>query len=354
MSAPHPATPPTANRIPTSRPLTLGSAQRTLARLGDMSDVALVALATALPGVPSEAWARAAVATLLLGLRRYVWGALATLTRPARRSLLLCGGPAANLELQTMLQQRGEGRLRIAGTINLNRQPVEDVLAALQARIVDCVALQMGQTPIEKLNAVLHACESEGVEVWLLGDALAPLRTTPRSDELGERALIVYAESPPGWRRLLGRAIDLVTASLALAIVTPLLLLPAALAMQLDGRGPIFHGQERVGRRGRRFRLWKLRTMVQSAPRLQLDAPAANDRDLPAPSSTGDVRVTRVGRLLRRLKIDELPRLWNVLRGDLSLIGPRPPTPDEAARFEPWQRRQLLETPGQIVTNAAE
>jgi lipopolysaccharide/colanic/teichoic acid biosynthesis glycosyltransferase len=131
------------------------------------------------------------------------------------------------------------------------------------------------------------------------------------------------------------RAVDVVGASAALLLLSPLLAL-AALAVKLEDGGPAFYRQRRVGLHGSEFELLKLRTMIVGAERQ--GAGHAVDR--------GDARITRVGRVLRRLSIDELPQLWNVVRGDMSLVGPRPTLAYQVSRYSPRQRRRLDVKPG--------
>jgi lipopolysaccharide/colanic/teichoic acid biosynthesis glycosyltransferase len=129
------------------------------------------------------------------------------------------------------------------------------------------------------------------------------------------------------------RAADVAGAALGLVVSSPVLAL-AALAIKLDGGGPIFYRQQRVGRDGRDFELLKLRTMEVGAERGGYAV------------SAGDQRITRVGRVLRRLSLDELPQLWNVLRGDMSLVGPRPTLRYQVDQYTERQRRRLDVKPG--------
>ena len=131
------------------------------------------------------------------------------------------------------------------------------------------------------------------------------------------------------------RAVDLAGAALALLLASPLLFL-AALAISLDDRGPVLYRQRRVGRHGEEFDLLKLRTMVVGAE-AQGAGLAVNE---------GDARITRAGRVLRRLSLDELPQLWNVVRGEMSLVGPRPTLAYQVERYTPRQRRRLEVKPG--------
>ena len=131
------------------------------------------------------------------------------------------------------------------------------------------------------------------------------------------------------------RALDLIVAVLAIALLSPLLAL-AAVLIRLESRGPVFYRQRRVGRHGEPFELWKLRTMVPGA-----EAMGAGIYVL-----EGDTRITRVGRLLRRFSLDELPNLINVLKGDMAIVGPRPTIQEQVDRYTERQRRRLEVKPG--------
>ncbi len=143
----------------------------------------------------------------------------------------------------------------------------------------------------------------------------------------------------------LKRAIDLVGSALGLLLLAPLIGIVALLVV-LDSGFPILYRWNVVGRRGRHFTGYKFRTMVHNAEELQRRLEAQNEMQGPVFKIRNDPRVTRVGRLLRRYSLDELPQLWSVLKGDMSLVGPRPPLQTEWQRFEPWQRRKLAVTPG--------
>jgi lipopolysaccharide/colanic/teichoic acid biosynthesis glycosyltransferase len=138
-----------------------------------------------------------------------------------------------------------------------------------------------------------------------------------------------------GRRHAVNRAVDVALAGVGLAAASPALAVAAA-AIKLDDRGPVFYRQRRVGQDGREFELLKLRTMVVGAEQ-QGAGYAVNE---------GDPRITRAGRLLRRLSIDEVPQLWNVVRGDMSIVGPRPTLAYQVERYTPRQRRRLEVKPG--------
>lgn len=148
-----------------------------------------------------------------------------------------------------------------------------------------------------------------------------------------------------GWQLRVKRGVDLVLSALLLVLLAPSFLL-IAIAIRLDSRGPVIFRQTRCGKDGRLFTFFKFRSMVDGAEDQQENLEDFNEADGPIFKIRNDPRLTRVGRVLRRTSLDELPQVWNVLRGDMSLIGPRPPIPSEVLRYEPWQRRRLLAVPG--------
>ncbi len=161
-----------------------------------------------------------------------------------------------------------------------------------------------------------------------------------------DSVLPAWASSPRWrWALRLKRAMDLVLASIGVVLLAPVAAV-AAILIKLDSRGPVFHRMEWVGFRGRRFVGYKLRTMVSDAEERREGLKRFNEMTGPVFKMRDDPRVTRVGRFLRRASIDELPQLWSVLRGDMSLVGPRPPGAHEYAEFEPYQRLKVAVAPG--------
>ena len=141
------------------------------------------------------------------------------------------------------------------------------------------------------------------------------------------------------------RVLDIVGASLGLIISSPLLLV-AAVLIKLESRGPVIYRSVRIGRGARPFAFLKLRSMVDGAEQHRHKLSHLNEADGPVFKIAADPRVTRIGRLLRMTSIDEIPQLWNVLRGEMSLVGPRPPIAEEVVQYEPWQLRRLDVVPG--------
>jgi exopolysaccharide biosynthesis polyprenyl glycosylphosphotransferase len=167
-----------------------------------------------------------------------------------------------------------------------------------------------------------------------------------RVQQLDRRA-VLYLEPRirTGWRRLAKRTFDLAFASLCLVISLPVIAL-AALAIRLESPGPVFFRQDRIGLDGRRFKMTKLRTMVCDAEERRGELLELNEADGPLFKIREDPRITRVGRFLRKSSIDEIPQFWNVLRGDMSVVGPRPALPNEVERWSPDLHDRLRVLPG--------
>ena len=173
-----------------------------------------------------------------------------------------------------------------------------------------------------------------------------PVEKSPET-EAEWNAFLPDRAGSTSWKaqQLLKSVADRLLAGVGLLFLTPLFLV-VALAVIVTSRGPIFYACEYVGFRGRRFRGYKFRTMVQNAEEMKAELEHLNHMKGPAFKIRRDPRITRIGRFLRKFSIDELPQLWNVVKGDMSLVGPRPPLPEEYADFKPWQRGKLSVIPG--------
>ena len=141
------------------------------------------------------------------------------------------------------------------------------------------------------------------------------------------------------------RILDIVLTGLLIVLTLPIMA-AVAILIKLTSPGPVLFKQERCGLNGRLFVMYKFRSMVDNAEQLRFQLEELNEMDGPVFKSSRDPRVTIVGKIIRRFSIDEFPQLFNVLRGDMSLVGPRPPLPQEVSRYERWQRRRLSMKPG--------
>jgi exopolysaccharide biosynthesis polyprenyl glycosylphosphotransferase len=206
------------------------------------------------------------------------------------------------------------------------------------------IVAQSDANAVEVLEAVRYF-KALGIKVSVLPRLLDVVGSAVEFDDIhGSTLLGVRRFGLSRSSRLLKRTLDVLAGGLALIVCAPVLA-AAALAVRLTSRGPVFFHQTRVGRDGRRFAILKFRTMVHGADQLKNDLLHLNEAKGLFKISE-DPRVTRVGRFLRRTSLDELPQLLNVLRGEMSLVGPRPLVVDEDERVEGWHRRRLHLTPG--------
>ncbi len=233
---------------------------------------------------------------------------------------------------------RGEadlGRLRALGrTANLP--------AIITQENVDLVVITLSWEHHREILDIVRECDRQEAQVRIVPDLFQLKLNRMQIENLDGIPLLGIKDQVriPTAARLFKRLIDIGVIVLAAPVWLPLVGL-VALAIRLEGPGPILYGQERVGVNGQRFRAWKFRSMVENADELHAQLVAEQGLDPRHPKLKDDPRVTRVGRLIRRLSLDELPQFFNELRGDMSLIGPRPPTPDEVALYEPWHRQRL-------------
>ncbi|GAC1340623.1 MAG: sugar transferase [Myxococcales bacterium] len=217
----------------------------------------------------------------------------------------------------------------------LRATPASRVYVAGNA-LKDGVAMQLAIT----------ACEHHGIPFALPVYPFRLERARPCVADGMQDGYIHYDLYEPKLRqRALKRLFDIVSSAAALWLLLPVLLV-TALLVKATSRGPVLFRQQRVGRNGRRFNMLKFRSMVVDAEELKAALLQHNEQTGPVFKMKQDPRVTRVGRFIRKYSIDELPQLINVLRGDMSVVGPRPPVPGEVAKYEAWQLRRLCVRPG--------
>lgn len=215
----------------------------------------------------------------------------------------------------------------------------------LGAHIVDEVIFSVPSNSLPMLEPVFLQCDEQGVRTRVALDLFPHVNSKISLDRVGQATLLTFSAAPADQLSLIAkRAFDVTVSAVALVVLSPVMLLIMA-AIKLSSPGPVIYRQSRCGLNGRRFTLYKFRSMVADAERLRADVEHLNEREV-AFKLARDPRVTRVGQLLRKYSIDEWPQFWNVLRGDMSLVGPRPPVPEEVNRYERWQKRRLRMRPG--------
>ncbi len=223
---------------------------------------------------------------------------------------------------------------------------LHDIESILHGTVVDEVAICLSGADRAMVEPITRLCENEGrvVRIPMVGPGL--MLPGGSVEEIEGMAVLSLVYGPDRTLGMLAkRAIDIVLALAGLVILSPLLLVVALLIRLRDG-APVLFRQQRVGLHGRSFRVVKFRTMIPDAEEQQAELEGRNEISGPAFKLTDDPRLTRTGGWLRRTSIDELPQLWNVLRGEMSLVGPRPPLPSEVLDYDIWHRRRLSMQPG--------
>jgi exopolysaccharide biosynthesis polyprenyl glycosylphosphotransferase len=279
-------------------------------------------------------------ATRALYLRRLRRGALG-------ESVLLAGhGPAMD-ELFASLSPVQQLEIHVVERVDLGRQPIGDLVEAMHRHSVERVLLAFGNEFSGTLQDAITACETEGVEAWVAADFVRASIARPAYDALGATPMLVFRVTPDlSWALWLKTAMDRVGAFLGLILLSPLLLLVAA-GVKLTSPGPVIFRQRRAGRHGRPFTMYKFRSMRRGAEMEQEELQAYNQMSGPVFKVENDPRITPFGRWLRKTSLDELPQLFNVLLGQMSLVGPRPLPLYEVDNFElTAHRRRLSMKPG--------
>ena len=193
--------------------------------------------------------------------------------------------------------------------------------------------------------ATIQTCGKVGVEAKFIFDKFSSIYSSPRF-ERGQTPMLTMKLVADDYRRLIKRTIDVTAALCGLIIVSPLLL-TIAIAIRLTSKGPIVFSQDRFGQNKRRFKMYKFRTMVTNAEQLQTKLEEQNEASGPIFKIKNDPRITPLGHFLRKTSLDELPQLFNILRGEMSLVGPRPLPLRDVSNFEaPAQMRRFCVPPG--------
>lgn len=222
---------------------------------------------------------------------------------------------------------------------------LEQLAPILDRQVVDEVVFCAPLDAIASLLPAVRQCEEIGVTALVRADGLAA-HTVPEMVDFHGVPLLYYAPARHSPELLsIKRGLDVLFAIIGIILTAPIMLVCAAL-IKASSPGPILFHQRRSGLNGREFMMFKFRTMTQDAERRRDELAHLNESDGPVFKVADDPRIIRVGKFLRRWSLDELPQLFNVLKGDMSIVGPRPPIPAEVARYDRWQRRRLSMRPG--------
>jgi exopolysaccharide biosynthesis polyprenyl glycosylphosphotransferase len=265
------------------------------------------------------------------------------LTRP----IVLVGSPERNAEFEQLLEEHPEWNFGIVARLDPGRQSLQQLPELLHTQAISCVIFNITQTYFSEVEKAILACEAEGIEAWLVADFVKTSIARATIDDFHGKPVLVFRTTPEiSWQLVCKRLMDIVGAVIGLAVMGPLVMLPVAIIIKFTSPGPVLFRQKRSGLHGRVFTMYKFRSMVNNAEMLRAELESYNEMSGPVFKMTHDPRVTPIGRLLRKTSIDELPQLWNVLTGEMSLVGPRPPIPSEVQQYDSWHRRRLSMKPG--------
>ncbi len=280
---------------------------------------------------------------------------------PHVRRTLIVGTGRMGRRVHRDIQADGMGRYDFVGFLDepttggaefdsVAEQPIgsiDELEHILMQQVIDEVVIALPvKSRYQQIQHVIGVCERAGVHAKYGAHLFESAVACPRYDNEGDRAFVAMHVAPDGYRLVIKRAIDLAGAAIGCALLAPLILV-VAIAIKLTSRGPLFYAQDRCGLRKRPFRMYKFRSMFADADKLQAALEDRNEASGPVFKIRQDPRVTPLGRLLRRSSLDELPQLWNVLRGDMSLVGPRPlPRRDVQRITRPTDMRRFSMRPG--------
>jgi len=261
--------------------------------------------------------------------------------------IILAGESSCMDTLMASLTDIQKLEIVVVERLDLTSRPLSEFVNALHEHSVGRVVLAFKQIDFSRVQAAVEACETEGVDVWLSTEFIPTSIAKPTFSSLGARSMLVFRSKPTSpWSLFLKNITDRVGALFGLVVLFPFLLLVAA-AIKATSPGPALFKQRRAGLHGAPFEMWKFRTMRANAEQQKAELQAFNEMQGPVFKMQDDPRITPLGRFLRRTSIDEFPQLVNVLRGQMSIVGPRPLPIDEVEKFEETvHRRRLSMKPG--------
>lgn len=275
-----------------------------------------------------------------------------------RRILIIGTGKRAQHFID-LVHRHGEWGLKIIGLVDEDVTKIgetisgykvmgsfKDVPDIVHNNIVDEVVFVVPRSWLNRIEEVMHFCEAAGLKVSVAVDYFKLKFSRAKQSELGEFPLLTFESTPDKiWHLLIKRLLDVVLSLVALLILVPVFVI-ISIIIKTTSEGPVFFRQKRCSLNGRTFTLYKFRTMVKDAEARLEALLQNNEMNGPVFKMENDPRLTKIGKFLRKTSIDELPQLWNVFKGEMSLVGPRPPIPKEVKQYDSWQRRRLSMRPG--------
>jgi exopolysaccharide biosynthesis polyprenyl glycosylphosphotransferase len=275
------------------------------------------------------------------------------------RRILIVGTGKRALTFINKIDKNPEWGIKILGLIDINPSKrneiikgykvlgtIDDLPTIIHKNIIDEIVFILPRSLLSKIEKAIHYCESAGLKIFIAVDLFDLKISKTKQTDLDGIPLLAFESTAEKLDHIfIKRLFDFVTSGLALLLLMPVFVIIAIL-IKISSGGPIFFKQLRCGLYGRKFVFYKFRTMIADAESKLKDLAKYNEMNGPVFKMTNDPRITRVGKWLRKFSIDELPQLWNVFKGDMSLVGPRPPLPSEVEQYDIWQRRRLSMRPG--------
>ncbi|MBI3994702.1 MAG: sugar transferase, partial [Nitrospirae bacterium] len=275
------------------------------------------------------------------------------------RNILIVGTGRRARDLIKVIRENKQWGLKIAGVISDNPDTnleqignvpiiggVKDISHLLVEKVIDEVVFAVTRRHLEALEEIFLLCEELGIKARVAVNFFPNMIAQVHLDDLHGIPLLTFTTTPHNELSLaVKRSFDIVV-SLAVLLLAAVPMIVIAVTIRITSPGPVFFRQMRIGLNGRRFTLYKFRSMIKDAEDRKQDLAHLNEMQGPVFKMKDDPRLTPIGKWLRKTSLDELPQLLNVLKGDMSLVGPRPPLPDEVRKYERWQRRRLSMKPG--------
>jgi exopolysaccharide biosynthesis polyprenyl glycosylphosphotransferase len=264
-----------------------------------------------------------------------------------KRRVILVGTKDDTERMREELNGKADEELEIVGELDLNQSSINDLVELMHERSPNGVILNAKHTLFGQIEKAIQACELEGVEAWLVAHFFQTQLSRTSFDEFYGRPVLVFRTAPEAsWQGVAKQVLDLLGGLILILLLSPVFL-AAAIAVKMSSRGPVLFRQQRCGLNGQPFTMLKFRSMVTDAEQQRHELEQFNEMQGPVFKLTNDPRVTSVGQFLRKYSIDEFPQLFNVIRGEMSLVGPRPLPVHEVKRFDdPAHRRRLSVKPG--------
>lgn len=276
-----------------------------------------------------------------------------------QKLILIVGTNKSAINLAKLIQRNKDWGFQLLGFVSYSDKIKKDTLEGypvlgsvndfaqlIDKTVVDEVIFTISKSNFKAVNDLLLMCEEVGIKARVEVDFFPQVSSKIHLEELQDVPLLTFSNTPSNIFSLsVKRFLDLIISLCSVVILSPLFLLIAIL-IKATSKGPILYKQIRSGLNGRRFTCYKFRSMVVGADNKINEIEHLNIMTGPVFKVKNDPRLTKIGKILRKYSLDELPQLWNVVKGEMSLVGPRPPIPQEVHKYQKWQRRRLSMKPG--------